>query len=45
MNLLACVEDFEKAAFQILDSNALDYYNSGADEELTLSDNRNAFKR
>ena len=45
MNQLVCVNDFEKAAFRILDRNALDYFRTGADDEVTLSDNKNAFKR
>ncbi|ODM97002.1 Hydroxyacid oxidase 1 [Orchesella cincta] len=45
MDKLVCVKDFEEAAFRILDNNALQYYKSGADDELTLSDNKDAFKR
>ncbi|GFS94666.1 hydroxyacid oxidase 1 [Nephila pilipes] len=40
-----CVEDFEKYALQTLPRNAADYYRSGANEEQTLQENREAFKR
>lgn len=40
-----CVDDYEKEAFKRLPKEALDYYRSGADEELTLRANREAFKR
>ncbi|XP_067626556.1 uncharacterized protein [Eurosta solidaginis] len=40
-----CVEDFEKDALRLLDKNALDYYRSGAGEQLTLNLNREAFKK
>lgn len=39
------VSDFEKQAKVELERNALDYYRSGAGEELTLGYNREAFKR
>ena len=42
---LLCVEDFERAARSILPLNVLDYYRSGADEELTLQLNKDALKR
>jgi (S)-2-hydroxy-acid oxidase len=45
MDKLVCIGDFEKEAHRILDKNALDYYRSGADEEITLRENRSAFKR
>lgn len=45
MNKLVCVEDFEKVAHRLLNRNALDYYKSGADDEITLSDNKKGFKR
>ena len=44
-NKVACLEDIEKLAFQILPRNALGYYSSGADRMLTLKDNRKAFQR
>lgn len=37
--------DFETHARKVLDKNALDYYSSGADQEQTLRDNVEAFKR
>lgn len=39
------LEDFEKFAFKTLPLNALDYYRSGANEQVTLKDNIEAFKR
>jgi len=45
MEKLVCVPDFEAAAFKLLDNNALQYYKSGADDEFTLKDNKEAFKR
>ena len=42
---LVCVDDFEREARSILPRNALDYYRSGADEELTLQLNKDALKR
>lgn len=40
-----CIEDFEKEAFKKLPKPALDYYRSGADEEVTLQSNVEAFKK
>lgn len=40
-----CVDDYEEEAKHRLDHNALDYYRSGADEELTLRANREAFRQ
>ena len=40
-----CVEDIEKYAHETLPRNALDYYRSGANEQVTLQDNRAAFRR
>ncbi|KAI9565496.1 hypothetical protein GHT06_009288 [Daphnia sinensis] len=40
-----CVEDYEKHAAKVLPSYALEYYKSGADEEQTLRENRDSFKR
>ena len=40
-----CLKDFEREAKQILPRNALNYYKSGADDEITLSENAAAFKR
>ena len=37
--------DFEAHASEVLGKNALDYYSSGADQEQTLRDNIEAFKR
>lgn len=40
-----CVADFEKYAQARLDSNAWGYYSSGANQEQTLRDNVEAFRR
>lgn len=40
-----CVDDYEEEAFTKLSQNALDYYRSGADQEVTLRENKDAFKR
>ncbi|KAI8486655.1 Hydroxyacid oxidase 1 [Branchiostoma belcheri] len=40
-----CLADFEKFACESLDKNALNYYNSGANNEQTLRDNVDAFRR
>lgn len=39
------VSDFEQKASVELEKNALDYYKSGAGEQLTLRLNREAFQR
>ncbi len=39
------VEDYENHAYKVLPTYALEYYKSGADEEQSLRDNRDAFKR
>ena len=41
---LICVDDYEREAFKKLPKPALDYYQSGADEETTLRANRDSFK-
>jgi (S)-2-hydroxy-acid oxidase len=40
-----CLSDFEKYARTQLDGNVWGYYSSGADQELTLRDNEQAFRR
>lgn len=40
-----CVTDFEEEAHQILDKKIVDYYRSGAGEEVSLNLNRQAFRR
>ena len=40
-----CIDDIAELAKQKLDRNAYNYYASGADEEQTLKDNVEAFKR
>lgn len=40
-----CVDDYEQEAFKRLPKEALDYYRSGADQEITLKANVEAFKR
>ena len=41
----ACISDFEKHAKEVLPKNAWDYYSSGANEGITLWENRRAFDR
>lgn len=43
MDKLVCVQDFEDEAFKILDQNALNYYKAGADDEMTLNQNKQAY--
>ncbi|OMH84841.1 Hydroxyacid oxidase 1 [Zancudomyces culisetae] len=45
MTKIASLDDIERLAHQKLDKNALDYYSSGAQDELTLRDNIRAFDR
>lgn len=45
MSSFICVDDYETEALKRLPIEALDYYRSGADEELTLKWNREAFKK
>lgn len=40
-----CVDDYEKEAHAKLSQQALDYYRSGADEEITLRANVESFKK
>ena len=40
-----CVQDYETNASKILSPTVLDYYQGGSDQEQTLRDNRDAFKR
>lgn len=40
-----CVDDYEQEAFKRLPKQALDYYRSGADEEVTLRANVEAFRK
>ncbi|GFU29453.1 hydroxyacid oxidase 1 [Nephila pilipes] len=40
-----CIEDFERHALKSLPKMVSDYYRSGADDEQTLKENRDAFKR
>lgn len=40
-----CVKDYEEEAHRKLPKQALDYYRSGADEEITLRSNVDAFKK
>ena len=42
---MVCLDDFEKFAVDTLSKNALDYYRSGANDEVTLNDNIAAFRR
>lgn len=40
-----CVEDYENEAYKRLPKEALDYYRSGSDEEVTLRSNISAFEK
>jgi (S)-2-hydroxy-acid oxidase len=42
---LVCVADYEAEVKKRLPKSVYDYYRSGADEENTLRENRNSFKR
>jgi hypothetical protein len=42
---VVCLDDFEREAVKVLPKNAFDYFRSGADDEATLRDNIDAFKR
>lgn len=44
-NNVACLQDIEDFALDVLPKNALDYYKSGADQMVTLKENRAAFQR
>ena len=44
-NKFVCIEDYESHAAQVLPSSTLEYYRGGADQEQTLQDNHEAFKR
>jgi len=45
MDKLVCIRDFDQAASEIFDENSKVYFNSGADEEVTVQENREAFNR
>lgn len=40
-----CIDDFEKEAFKRLPKNALDYYRSGASDEITLKESVESYKK
>ena len=40
-----CLSDFEAYARKVLDRNAWGYYSSGANQEQTLRDNEEAFRK
>ena len=42
---LVCLQDYEEHASQVLPPFVLDFYRGGADQEQTLRDNRESFKR
>ena len=42
---LVCLQDYEELAYEILPEAILSFYKGGADQEQTLRDNRDAFKR
>lgn len=43
--VLVSLEDYEREAFKRIPKNALDYYASGAGDELSLKLNRSTFDR
>ncbi|XP_070536882.1 2-Hydroxyacid oxidase 1-like [Ptychodera flava] len=43
--MLVCVDDYENYAREHLDRQTLIYFTTGADEEITVKENRDAFKR
>lgn len=45
METIVCIKDFERKALEILDKNARNYFKSGADDELTVRENCEAFSR
>ena len=42
---LVCLQDYEQIACETLPSAILSFYKGGADQEITLRDNREALKR
>jgi isopentenyl diphosphate isomerase/L-lactate dehydrogenase-like FMN-dependent dehydrogenase len=42
---MVCLDDFERYASQVLPKYAYDYYRSGADDQITLAENVEAFRR
>ena len=45
LSQIVCLKDLEKHASRVLPKMAWDYYRSGADAEVTLAENENAFLR
>ena len=44
-NAIVCLDDFEKYAQETMSKYIFNFFSRGADEEVTLGENRNAFKR
>ena len=44
-SVISCLDDIEHEAFKILPRNALDYYRSGANQMISLRENRTAFQK
>ena len=42
---IVCLQDYEERAYEILPAPILSFYKGGADQEITLRDNREALKR
>ena len=42
---IVCIDDFEAHAAKVLPALTFEYFKGGADEEQSLKDNRDAFKR
>jgi len=45
LTAMVCVDDFERYAARNLSSSTLGYFQGGADDEVTLRENVDAFKR
>jgi len=45
MEKLVCVKDFAEAAERKWDANVVSYFNSGADDEITVQENRDSYNR
>lgn len=45
MDKLVCIQDFRDAALEKVDKYKGDYFVSGADDEITVNENRNAYLR
>jgi (S)-2-hydroxy-acid oxidase len=44
-NNVVCLSDVEKEARRVLPKHAFDYFRSGSEDEVTLQENLNAYRR